>query len=156
MDPKSSNWRAAAIEEDGLRGNAFADERGEFGDGGRPKRTETLLSSLSGDFNAGEVQIQVGDLYLSGLRSSGSCVVEKQKQGMVAPALRGSPIWGREQGVDLWPFEIRNDGFAGFFERYRTDLPGPFDVHRTMFADEACERANGGKPLVARGDGAVT
>ena len=140
----------------GREEHAFADERGEFGDGGRPQRTEALLSAFSGDFDAGAVQVQVGDLYLGGLRSSGSCVVEEQEKGMVAPALRRSPVRGCEQGVDLWLFEIRNDGFAGFFERYRTDLSGPFDMYRAMLADEARERTNGGKPLVACGDGAVT
>ena len=75
---------------------------------------------------------------------------------MVAPALRGSPVRGREQGVDLRLFEIGNDGFTGFLEWYRTDLPGPFDMYWAMFADEARECANGGKPLVARGDGTVT
>ena len=48
---------------------------------------------------------------------------------MVAPALCGSPVRGREQRVDLWLFEIGNDRFAGFFEGYRTDLPGPFDMY---------------------------
>jgi len=97
------------------------------------------LAALFTYCNAGEVQIQVGDLDL-GLRSSGTCVVEKQKQGMVAPALRSSPVPGSEKGVHLWPFEIRN-GFAGFPERYRTDRPGPFDVHRTLFADKAGDAA---------------
>ena len=106
MGSKSSDSTTAAIEEDGSGWkNAFADELRELGDGDRPKRTGALLSSFSGDFHAGAVQVQIDDLYLSGLRSSGSSVVEKQEQGMVAPALRGSPVRGREQGVDLRLFE---------------------------------------------------
>ena len=33
---------------------------------------------------------------------------------MVAPALRCSPVRGRQQGVDLWLFEIGNDSLSVF------------------------------------------
>jgi hypothetical protein len=38
------------IEEDGPRRGPFTDERGEFGNGCRPQRTEAVLPAFSGDF----------------------------------------------------------------------------------------------------------
>ena len=90
-----------AIEEDRPGRDPFADERGEFGDGGRPQRTEALLSAFSGDFGAGGVQIQVGNLHLGGLGSSGSGVVEEPEKGVIAPALCRSLVRGREQRIRI-------------------------------------------------------
>jgi hypothetical protein len=74
---------------------------------------------------------------------------------MVATALCGSPVRGREQSVDLRLFRDKERPLCRFFERYRADLPRPFDMYWAMFANEAREGANGGEPLVACSDGAV-
>jgi hypothetical protein len=74
---------------------------------------------------------------------------------MVAATLLYPLVWGGEQGIHLRLVEEGNDSSAGFLERDRADLPRPFDMLRTMFADKACKGADGGKPLVTGGDGAM-
>jgi hypothetical protein len=75
---------------------------------------------------------------------------------VVASTLRCSPVRCRQQSVDLRLFEIGNDSLHGLLERNRADLSGPFDMDRTVLADESRQGADGSEALVAGGNAAVT
>ena len=140
MNAVAGDGWAAVIKEYRLIRRAVPGECKQLPGCGRPQGTSTGLAALATYFDMAHgvgPEIQVLNPQARCLRSAGAGVVEKQEQGVVAPAEHGVAIRCGEERVHLRLFQVGDFGTMETLKRNSANRSAPCDVLGAVFGNES-------------------
>ena len=153
MDAVAGDSLAAAVEEHGCRdgtGEARSEQSPQGRGGPGPERADSGFASLPVQADGRRPgEVEVGDSCVRSLAGPGSGVVQEQEQRVVALPLGVAAVGRFEQGFDLRLVQVGRDRDPDSTERDPPDPCGLLDQFRCLAPDEAEQRVEGGKALVA-------
>src|SRR6266404_3965093 len=122
-----------------------------------PQRTMTYLVPLAQKGNRrGAAPSHIPDRKARCLIRSGACVVEEQKERVVAGSLFCVSVRRLQYCIHLGLFQVSDRSSSCFLERHIPYLRAPGDMFRAMSGDELSKYVDGSQPLMSCGDTAVT
>jgi hypothetical protein len=93
--------------------------------------------------------LNIADAKLRSFIRSGTSVVQEQEECIIAASLCGIAIRCREQRIHLRFLQIRDRSLRGPLEGDSSDLSTPFNAFWAVLPNEARQRVDHSKPLIA-------